>query len=40
MLPYTITLLATLTIMLYAFWFMDLPLGLQADMCTRVECSV
>lgn len=31
MLPYTITLLVTLTIMLYAFWFMDIPLGLQAD---------
>lgn len=31
MLPYTITLLVTLTIMLYVFWFMDLPLGLQAD---------
>lgn len=31
MLPYTIMLLVTLTIMLYAFWFMDIPLGLQAD---------
>lgn len=31
MLPYTITLLVTLTIMLYAFWFMDLPFGLQTD---------
>ena len=31
MLPYTITLLVTLTIMLYVFWFMDIPLGLQAD---------
>lgn len=31
MLPYTITLLVTLTIMLYAFWFLDIPLGLQAD---------
>lgn len=31
MLPYTITLLIVLTIMLYAFWFFDIPLGFQAD---------
>lgn len=31
MLPYTITLLVTLTIMLYVFWGLDIPLGLQAD---------
>lgn len=31
MLPYTIALLIVLTIMLYAFWFFDIPLGFQAD---------
>jgi len=31
MLPYTITLLVTLTIMLYVFWWLNIPLGFQAD---------
>ena len=31
MLPYTIALLISLTIMLYLFWFLDIPLGFQAD---------
>jgi len=31
MLPYTITLLITLTIMLYVFWWLNIPLGFQAD---------
>ena len=31
MLPYTITLLITLTIMLYVFWWFNIPLGFQAD---------
>ena len=31
MLPYTIALLISLTVMLYIYWFMDIPLGLQAD---------
>lgn len=31
MLPYTIALLITLTIMLYLFWGLDIPLGFQAD---------
>jgi len=31
MLPYTITLLITLTIMLYIFWWLNIPLGFQAD---------
>lgn len=31
MLPYTIALLIVLTIMLYIFWFFDIPLGFQAD---------
>lgn len=31
MLPYTITLLIVLTIMLYIFWTLDIPLGFQAD---------
>lgn len=31
MLPYTIALLVTLTIMLYLFWGLDIPLGFQAD---------
>ena len=31
MLPYTITLLVTLTFMLYFFWWFDIPLGFQAD---------
>ena len=31
MLPYTIGLLVTLSIVLYAFWGLDLPLGLQAS---------
>jgi len=31
MLPYTIALLGTLTIMLYLFWGLDIPLGFQAD---------
>ncbi len=31
MLPYTIALLVSLTIMLYVFWGLDIPLGLQAD---------
>ena len=31
MLPYTITLLIVLTIMLYTFWGFDIPLGFQAD---------
>ena len=30
MLPYTITLLITLTIMLYVFWWLNIPLGFQA----------
>lgn len=31
MLPYTITLLISLTIMLYVFWWLNIPLGFQAD---------
>ena len=31
MLPYTVALLVSLTIMLYVFWGLDIPLGLQAD---------
>ena len=31
MLPYTVTLLITLTFMLYFFWWFDIPLGFQAD---------
>ena len=31
MMPYTIALLISLTIMLYVFWGLDIPLGLQAD---------
>ena len=31
MLPYTATLLVTLTIMLYLFWWLNIPLGFQAD---------
>lgn len=31
MLPYTVALLISLTIMLYLFWGLDIPLGLQAD---------
>lgn len=31
MLPYTFTLLIVLTIMLYAFWWFNIPLGFQAD---------
>lgn len=31
MLPYTGALLVTLTIMLYLFWFLGIPLGFQAD---------
>lgn len=31
MLPYTVALLITLTIVLYAMWALDFPLGLQAD---------
>ena len=31
MLPYTITLLVVLTILLYVFWFFGIPLGFQAD---------
>ena len=31
MLPYTVALLVTLTIMLYLFWGLDIPLGFQAD---------
>lgn len=31
MLPYTITLLITLTIMLYVFWWLNIPLGFQAS---------
>ena len=31
MLPYTVALLITLTIMLYIFWGLDIPLGFQAD---------
>ena len=31
MLPYTITLLITLTIMLYVSWWFNIPLGFQAD---------
>lgn len=31
MLPYTITLLVVLTIILYVFWFLGIPLGFQAD---------
>lgn len=31
MLPYTIALLVVLTIMLYGFWALDIPLGFQAD---------
>lgn len=31
MLPYTVALLVSLTIMLYVFWGLDIPLGFQAD---------
>lgn len=31
MLPYTVALLVSLTFMLYLFWGLDIPLGLQAD---------
>ncbi len=31
MMPYTIALLIVLTIMLYVFWGLDIPLGFQAD---------
>lgn len=31
MLPYTVALLIGLTVMLYLFWGLDIPLGLQAD---------
>lgn len=31
MLPYTIALLVSLTFMLYLFWWLDIPLGFQAD---------
>lgn len=31
MLPYTITLMIVLTVMLYLFWWFDIPLGFQAD---------
>ena len=31
MLPYTIALLIVLTIMLYLFWGLGIPLGFQAD---------
>lgn len=31
MLPYTVALLVSLTIMLYIFWGLDIPLGFQAD---------
>lgn len=31
MLPYTITLLVVLTVMLYVFWALNIPLGFQAD---------
>lgn len=31
MLPYTFTLLVVLTIMLYLFWWFNIPLGFQAD---------
>lgn len=31
MLPYTVALLIGLTIMLYLFWWLDIPLGFQAD---------
>lgn len=31
MLPYTIALLLSLTVMLYVFWGLDIPLGFQAD---------
>ena len=31
MLPYTVALLIVLTIMLYGFWALDIPLGFQAD---------
>ena len=31
MLPYTISLLVSLTFMLYLFWWLDIPLGFQAD---------
>ena len=29
MLPYTIALLVTLTVLLYVFWFLGIPLGFQ-----------
>lgn len=31
MLPYTVALLIVLTVVLYGMWFLDIPLGLQAD---------
>ena len=31
MLPYTVALLIVLTVVLYSMWFLDIPLGLQAD---------